>query len=121
MLDRNEIAYKIKTTCTFYDQILDSNLKDEITKTLVSDYRDFVLDSIAHNRNINMVRNYDVILGEYVTNKEFQSEVQKRLEPYFNKDSEYECVIINLYDELDFSYKKYMQKDTSSQERTRWI
>lgn len=122
MLSGNEIVYKIKTTCTFYDQILDSNKKDKITKEFINDYREFVLDNIARNRNLDMVKRYDVILGEYVTNIEFFNIVQKRLGPYFQEGGEYECIVINLYEELDFCYNNYTQKDTSSERgKTRWI
>lgn len=122
ILDRNEIAYKIKTTCSFYDYIVDFPSNDKITNALKDEYAEFVVDNVAKNQNIELVKRYDVILGEYINNRKFFKEVQRTFSQYFDTNSEYECVIVNLFEELDYLYSNFMEEEISSSKKgTRWI
>ncbi|MDD3187490.1 MAG: hypothetical protein PHD02_03345 [Bacilli bacterium] len=121
ILDRNEIAHKIKITCSNYDYIVDSPLNDPITNAIRDDYTEFVVNNITNNKDIELVKRYDTILGEYVNNPKFFKEVKRRLSQYFDEDCEYECVIVNLFEELDFIYKNFMNEKNNLRKVTRWI
>lgn len=120
VLDRNEIAYKIKTTCSHYDYIVDFPINDIVSTNLKNDYAEFVVDNVTKNQNLEQVKRYDTILGEYINNRKFFKEVQKAFSPYF--DSNMESVIVNLFEELDYLYSHFVEEEISGPKKgTRWI
>lgn len=100
--------------CEFYDTIVNFgfNNTDYISLLLINDYKKYVLS--RGNKTKNKIKQYDLIMNEYVTNKKFYKYVQDEYNNCANFVLDGRIYILN-------EYNKFLNNKVRTDLVSRWI
>lgn len=121
---KRNILIDITTNCPNYDAIVSFIVPkgDIISNQIRDDYTNFVTTSVIKKENIDVVRRFDEIMGEYVKKGKFYKLIQKTYGSPLKDDSGFEFVTTNFYELLDLIYSTYQKSEiTTPRKQTIWI
>ncbi|MEG0826563.1 MAG: hypothetical protein RR404_03740 [Bacilli bacterium] len=114
---------KILDICPNYDLITKFKIPkgDMISNQIRNDYVDFVVDKSVRNENLDQIRRYDQMMGDYIQRGKFYKVVQKLYgKPLF--EDGLECIITEFYELLDIVYMTYeKERPIEPKKGTRWL